>query len=260
MKLEGTLMADTGLLMKPNSRHVALVTGASRGVGAVVAQKLAAAGADVVINYRSKEARAAEVAAAVEAMGRRARAVQADLTQPAALAAMAEQIGASFGQLNTLVLNASGGLERGRDPRYALRLNCDAQLATLDALLPLFAPKGVVVFVTSHWAHFYGQCPVVTAYEPVAASKRAGEDALRAKSDALAARGVRLAIVSGDIIEGTITPKLLERATPGLLAARRAAVGNLLTVEEFAQVITRVALDPLLPNGHTVLVGTTYSE
>lgn len=227
-------MAGTGLLMEPGNRHVALVTGASRGVGAAVAQKLAAAGANVVINYRSKEARAAEVAAVVGAMGRRVLAVQADLTQPAELTLLAERVGATFGQLNILVLNASGGLERGHDPGYALRLNCDAQLATLDALLPLFGPQGVVVFVTSHWAHFYGQRPVIAAYEPVAASKRAGEDALRARSEALAARGVRLVIVSGDIIEGTITPKLLERATPGLLVARRAEAGTLPTVEEFA--------------------------
>ena len=219
-------MASTGLLMEPTSKHVALVTGASRGVGAAVAQELAASGSEVVINYRSKEARAAEMVAVVEAMGRRALAVQADLTEPAALTLMAERVGATFGQLDILVLNASGGLERGCDPSYALRLNCKAQIATLDALLPLFAPTGVVIFVTSHWAHFYGQRPVVAAYEPVAASKRAGEDALWARAGALAARGVRLVIVSGDIIEGTITPKLLERATPGLLAARRAQAGT----------------------------------
>jgi 3-oxoacyl-[acyl-carrier protein] reductase len=49
---------------------VALVTGASRGVGAETARLLAAAGADVVVNYRSKERRAREVADAVEAAGR----------------------------------------------------------------------------------------------------------------------------------------------------------------------------------------------
>lgn len=236
---------------------VALVTGASRGIGATVACLLADAGADIVINYRSKAARAEEVAAVVSAAGRRALTVQADLSEADELRVMAAEVAQSFGRLDMLVLNASGGLEKDRDPGYALRLNHDAQLATLDVLLPLLQPGGVVVFVTSHWAHFYGQHQLIDAYIPIAVSKRAGEDALRARIPALAERGVRLVVVSGDIIEGTITPKLLERAHPGMLSGRRAAVGQLPTVEEFARAIVAAATDPALPSGHTVFVGAT---
>ncbi len=73
------------------------------------------------------------------------------------------------------------------------------------------------MFVTSHWAHFHGQHPVLPAYEPIADSKKAGEDALRARIPEFLGRGIHLYIVSGDIIEGTITPKLLERTQPGLI-------------------------------------------
>jgi 3-oxoacyl-[acyl-carrier protein] reductase len=240
-----------------NGPLVALVTGASRGIGAAVARLLAEASADVVINYRSKGPRAQEVAAAVAALGRRSLAVQADLTEATELQVMAGEVARAFGQLDLLILNASGGLEKDRDPGYALRLNRDAQLATLDALLPLMPPGATVVFVTSHWAHFYGQRPLVEAYVPVAASKRAGEDALRARLPELAERGVRLLVVSGDMIEGTITPKLIERVQPGVLEARRAEAGRLPTIEEFARAIVSAATDPSLPSGHTVFVGAT---
>jgi hypothetical protein len=118
-------------------------------------------------------------------------------------------------------------------------------------------PGSCVVFVTSHWAHFYGQKPIAEAYRPVAASKKAGEDALRARLPEFTARGLRLAIVSGDMIDGTITPKLLGRVQPGFIAARRAQVGALPTVREFARAIVRAAADSGSPNGHVSFVGST---
>jgi 3-oxoacyl-[acyl-carrier protein] reductase len=59
---------------------VALITGASRGIGAAVAQLLAAEGAEVVINYRSKGSRAEEVAASIVAAGGKAILAQSDIT------------------------------------------------------------------------------------------------------------------------------------------------------------------------------------
>jgi 3-oxoacyl-[acyl-carrier protein] reductase len=67
--------------MSSLSGKVALVTGASRGIGASVARMLADRGADVAINYHSKASRAESTADDVRAMGRRALLVQADLTK-----------------------------------------------------------------------------------------------------------------------------------------------------------------------------------
>lgn len=240
--------------------RIALVTGASRGVGAAIARMLAGRGADVIVNYRSKARRAEEIAGDVRRAGRRAVAVRADLTNPEESTAMFANVREHFGRLDLLVLNASGGLERNRDEDYAMRINLTAQTRALDLALPLMPQGGRVVFVTSHLAHFHGERPVYPSYEPVAASKKAGEDALRSRIPELAARGVSLVVVSGDVIEGTITPKLMERQSPGLLVARRQQAGQLPTVDDFARAVVDAAEDAGLESGATVFVGSTEWE
>jgi 3-oxoacyl-[acyl-carrier protein] reductase len=235
----------------------ALVTGASRGIGASIARQLAERGADVAINYRSKGPRAEEVAETVRAAGGRAMPVQADLTDTGEMQSMFEQVKREWTSLDLLVLNASGGLEKGKDPGYALQLNLAAQVRAVDLALPLMPPDGRIVFVTSHLAHYYGEKPVYDDYEPVAASKKAGEDALRARIPELDSLGVSLIVVSGDLIEGTITPKLLERQSRGLIRARRLEAGALPTVDEFAHAIVEACENPALASGATIFVGST---
>ncbi len=235
----------------------ALVTGASRGIGAEVARLLAGRGADVAINFRSKAARASAIADEIRAWERRALLVQSDLTDNDSVERMMHAIRREFGRLDILILNASGGMEKDKPESYAMLLNLTAQVQTLTAALPLMPKGGCIVFVTSHWAHFYGQKPVFAAYESVAASKKAGEVALRERLPELSSRGLRLAIVSGDIIEGTITPKLLERLEPGLMAARREQTGTLPTVHDFATAIVDAVTDVDQPTGRVYFVGPT---
>jgi 3-oxoacyl-[acyl-carrier protein] reductase len=237
--------------------RTALITGASRGVGAVISRLLAERGIDTAINFRSKRTRAELVANEVRALGRKACLVQADLTDTAGVRRMMGEIGAAFGKLDILVLNASGGLEKDKPESYAMDLNLRAQLDTLDAALPLMPRGACVIFVTSHWAHFLGQKPVHGQYAAVATSKKAGEEALLARLRQFEQLGLRLGIVSADMIDGTITPKLLQKSQPGLIAARREQVGALPTVEEFAREIANAATDATRPNGHISFVGPT---
>ncbi|WP_406245325.1 SDR family oxidoreductase [Microbacterium sp. M] len=235
---------------------VALVTGSSRGIGADTVRYFAEAGADVVINFRNKAPRAEKLAAQLRELGRRALVVGADLTDPASVAEMFEQVRAEFGRLDILVLNASGGMESGMAEDYALLLNREAQLSVLNTALPLLGDGSRVVFVTSHQAHFIRTTPTMPEYEPVALSKRAGEDALRELIPALSEKGIGFTIVSGDMIEGTITATLLERANPGAISARREDAGKLYNVSEFAAEVAQAALDPV-PVDNTRLVGDT---
>ena len=73
----------------------------------------------------------------------------------------------------------------------------------------------------------------------------------------LTAKGIALMVVSGDMIEGTITPRLLNRTNRGLIDFRRRQAGRLPTVEEFALAIAQTAADPDLQSGATVYVGAT---
>ncbi|WP_027090921.1 3-oxoacyl-[acyl-carrier-protein] reductase [Cohnella thermotolerans] len=84
----------------------ALVTGASRGIGRAIAIALAQAGADVAINYAGSEAAAAETAKAVEALGRKALLVQANVGKAAEFDAMVQKTLETFGKLDILVNNA----------------------------------------------------------------------------------------------------------------------------------------------------------
>ncbi|WP_368680832.1 hypothetical protein R1X32_11050 (plasmid) [Rhodococcus opacus] len=99
----------------------------------------------------------------------------------------------------------------GAEPDYPMRINRDAQLRLVRLALPLMPARARIVFVTSHQAHFYGRKPVPTEYEPIAISTRAGEDALRAMIPELFDHDVDLIVVSGDMIDGTIIVRLLER-------------------------------------------------
>jgi 3-oxoacyl-[acyl-carrier protein] reductase len=237
------------------SALVALITGASRGIGAETARMLSKqTGAQIMINYREKRRRADQVVADITGNGGQALAVQADLTNSDEVAKMLATIRAARGRIDILILNASGGLERDADPGYALRLNRDAQLNLIASAADLMPSGSKIVFVTSHQAHFHGQRPTMTAYEPVAESKRAGEDALRAQIPELAERGIDVVIVSGDMIEGTTTVMLLDRAYPGALNARRDQAGRVPTIADFAAAITAAAITRH-PTGHTIYVG-----
>jgi NAD(P)-dependent dehydrogenase (short-subunit alcohol dehydrogenase family) len=232
----------------------ALVTGSSRGIGADTVGYLAEAGASVVVNFRNKEARALKLVTAIQQAGGTAFAVGADLTDAASVEHLFSTITDQLGGLDILVMNASGGMEGGMAADYAMQLNRDAQVNLLTAALPLLAPGSRVVFITSHQAHFIHSTETMPEYVPVALSKRAGEDALRDLIPSLAEKGIEFVVVSGDMIEGTITATLLERANPGAISSRKESAGKLYNVSEFAAEIALAAVEPI-PENNTRYVG-----
>lgn len=231
-----------------------IITGSSRGIGAATAKLLAEDGAAVVINYRQKAPRANKIVKEITEAGGRAVAVGADLTTPEGSQALVDAAVENFGGLDILILNASGGMESDLGEDYAMRLNRDAQVAMVKTALPALKSGGRIVFVTSHQAHFIDKVATMDAYEPVARSKRAGEVALRDLAPEFEKAGVKLVVVSGDMIEGTITATLLNRAEPGAIEERRKAAGKLYSVEEFAAEVAKMVTADV-ESGHTEYVG-----
>lgn len=222
--------------MPNSSTRIALVTGGSRGIGAATAQILAERGFHVLINYREKRKRADDLAENISRNGGSATTVQGDLTNETDVVRLTSHIATNYGRLDVLVLNASGGLELGADAGYPMRINHDAQLSLTAALSGLMPDPSRIVFVTSHQAHFYGRRDVSAQYEPIAASKRAGENALRSYAGHLDSKGIGLSVVSGDMIDDTIIVRLLERRDRSAVETRRAH-GPLPTINEFATAI-----------------------
>jgi len=136
--------------------HVAVVTGAGRGIGAATALALAEAGADVVLAART-EAQLSSVAEKVEAVGRRALVIAADLTDLDAVAALAETARSELGHLDVLVNNVGGTMPRPllqTSPKFleeAFHFNVSTAHALVRAAVPhmLEAGGGTVVNVSS---------------------------------------------------------------------------------------------------------------
>jgi 3-oxoacyl-[acyl-carrier protein] reductase len=89
-----------------NETRTAIVTGASKGIGAALARRLAADGFQTVVNYASSAVEAQEVAAAIGAAGGRAMAIRANVADPGAVRALFDQAEAEFGPVDVLVNNA----------------------------------------------------------------------------------------------------------------------------------------------------------
>ncbi|WP_127088465.1 SDR family NAD(P)-dependent oxidoreductase [Aquabacter cavernae] len=129
----------------------ALVTGASRGIGAAIARSLAAAGADVAITYERSADRAEAVAGEIRALGRKAVAIRADSADAAAARAAVVQAHADLGGLDILVNNA--GVARGgpletmslEDIDALIGVNIRGVVLTTQAAIPLLSDGGRII-------------------------------------------------------------------------------------------------------------------
>lgn len=134
---------------------VALVTGASRGIGAAVARRLAADGAKVAVNYTTSGPAAEQVVADIKKAGGTAFAVRADLGDPAAIPGLFAEVKKAFGRLDILVNNAAV-MKRGFLPEVTvadidrhLGINVRGYLLCAQQAATILPPGGCIVNITS---------------------------------------------------------------------------------------------------------------
>ena len=111
------------------SGKVALVTGASSGIGRAIALAYAAAGADVALTYRANRAGADETAERVRAAGRRVEPIRADVAEATDLEALADALRRSFGRVDVWVNNAGADILTGEAARLSRTEKLDRLLA-----------------------------------------------------------------------------------------------------------------------------------
>jgi enoyl-[acyl-carrier protein] reductase III len=230
----------------------ALVTGASRGIGAVLARRLADAGAHVFINFSRSEDAARGVAEAIERNGGAATLAPANLADPQALAAMIEPIAA--GGLDILVHNAAIGsfkpLHDVRSNQWDLTMNVNARALVLcvqHAASALARARGRVVAISS-----LGGSRVVPAYGAIGVSKAAVEAVTRYLAVELAPRGVRVNAIAAGLVDSPSVRRhpAYEELAAGILA--RTPGGRLLRAEEIADAVIF-----LCGQGSNAIVGQT---
>ena len=134
--------------MSTLANKVALVSGASKGIGASIAKHLAAAGSAVVVNYATSKTDADKVAAEITAAGGKASVVQGDFSKPEDVARVFDHVKQQHGKLDILVNNAGvyafGALEAvtAEDFHRMFNLNVLGLLLSTQAALPLFSESG----------------------------------------------------------------------------------------------------------------------
>ena len=222
----------------------AIVTGGSRGIGRAIALRLAAQGADVAFSYRGNEAAAKETAGEIEGLGRRALAVQGDVTNPETADALVKATIETLGKVDILVNNA--GITRDDlimrmsvdDFRSVLETNLfGAFYATKAVTRPMLKAKGgriVNITSVSGQAGQMGQANYSSA--------KAGLIGLtKATARELASRGITCNAVAPGFVLTELTKDLPEALQTEINA--RTPLGRFGTPDEIAAAVAFLASD-----------------
>jgi len=258
-------VTDTGAEF---SGRVALVTGASRGIGAATARLLAARGARVAVNYHRSADRAREVVDSIRRRGGHAVAVRADVTDPRQVRDLVAGVTAELGPLDVLVLNAAGlGAHEARiapatelewaDLERVVTQQLKALFLTTRAVLPGMTERGDGSIVAVGAALARRPAP---RFLPLAVAKAGVEAAVRTLALEAGPAGVRVNAVEPGLILTELAAHIPERQRRA--AAERAAVRRNGTPEDVAELIAFAASPRasyltggcLLADGGTALV------
>ncbi len=223
---------------------VAIVTGASRGIGRAIAERLAGEGAAVVVNHRASAGQAAEVVAAIEGAGGRAVALAADMEKIAEVQTLVKDTIERFGRLDILVNNAGVGKRTAMADMtetefdWTLAVNARGPFFAIQAAVPRMSDGGRIINISSCGTHVAQVVGLLAVYQM---SKGALEQLARCYMKELGGRGITINSVLPGFVETELasdTPVAYKNAL-----VERTALRRLGTPEDIAEVVCFLASD-----------------
>lgn len=245
--------------MNTLTNKVAVVTGASKGIGASIAKHLAAAGASVVVNYATSQAGADKVVSEICAAGGAATAIQGDFSEPEDIARVFAAVKQQHRNLDILVNNAGvydfGPIEAVTPAEFhrQFNLNVLGLLLATQAALPLFGPDGGSVI---NIGSIVGSMP--PAYGSIYTATKGAVDAITVSlSKELGARHIRVNSLNPGMVatEGTRSQGVLEGAFYDA-ALKTTPLGRIGRPEDIARIAAFLASDDAYwVNGQRLIAG-----
>ena len=247
--------------MTPLAGKVALVTGASRGIGRAIARRLAAAGCDVAVNYFNSHDEAEALCDEIRASGRRARALQANVASPQALDELFARLRDEFSSLDIVVNNAASGVLRPvldltpKHWHWTSDINALALQMIAERAAP-HMPRGSRMIAISS----LGASRALPGYAFVGASKAALEALVRSLAVELAPQGIAVNAVSAGLVDTDALKAFPEREAMLAEFAGRAPIGRVLAAEDVAGAVYLLCVpEAETITGHTLVVDGGYS-
>ena len=219
---------------------IALVTGGSRGIGAAIAKRLAADGANVAITYTKGADAAAAVVKEIERTGGKAIAIQADATDAAAVKAAVERTVATFGRLDVLVNNAGTAIPKTFEETTLEELdrvvdtNIRGVFVATQAALKHMKSGGRIIMIGS----CVGERMMTPGLVPYSATKGAVKMFTQGLSREVGSRGITVNNVQPGPIDTELNPAAGDWAAPQKAAT---ALGRYGSVDEVAALVAFVA-------------------
>jgi 3-oxoacyl-[acyl-carrier protein] reductase len=219
---------------------IALVTGGSRGIGAAIAKRLAADGANIAITYTQGKDTAASVVNEIERAGRKAIAIQADATDADAIKAAVEKTVATFGRLDVLINNAGTAIPKPFEETTleeldrVIDINIRGTFITTQAALKHLKNDGRIITIGS----CVGERVMTPGLVPYSATKGAIKVFAQGLSREVGSRGITVNNIQPGPIDTDLNPAAGDWAVPQKANTALNRYGH---VEDVAELVAFVA-------------------